>query len=174
MSTSSDRPRLTSYDTRFGSGLLAWRDGLLIELRLPGTHTGSRKHSLSGCSPSTPAERRLTRKLQAYFRGESMAFPMEEVPLDRSGWTSFQAAVATTLARVSRGETITYSELAAAAGHPRAQRAVGNLLAANPYPVIIPCHRVVRSDGSLGGFSGGEGWKARLLKIEGLPFPGPG
>ena len=101
-------------------------------------------------------------------------FDLAEIPLDRSRWTPFQTHVAEALAAVPYGTTITYSELAGAAGHPRAYRAVGNCMAANPYPVIIPCHRVVKSGGGLGNFSAGIEWKIRLLSLEGLPFPGIG
>ncbi|MHB9112751.1 MAG: methylated-DNA--[protein]-cysteine S-methyltransferase [Thermoleophilia bacterium] len=119
-------------------------------------------------------EKKLVRQLEEYFSGKKTIFGLAEIPLDRSRWTPFQARVAEALAAVPHGSTITYSELASSAGHPRAYRAVGNCMAANPYPLIIPCHRVVKSDGSLGNFSAGVEWKARLLSLEGLPFPGMG
>ncbi|MDO8735651.1 MAG: methylated-DNA--[protein]-cysteine S-methyltransferase [Thermoleophilia bacterium] len=120
--------------------------------------------------PRTTAEKKLVRQLENYFAGKKTAFDLRKIPIDRTGWKLFQSRVADALAAVRYGTTISYAELAMVAGHPRASRAVGNCMAANPYPVIIPCHRVVRSDGSLGKFSAGRGWKARLLSLEGLPF----
>jgi len=89
------------------------------------------------------------------------------VPLDLSGGTTFQRQVWAALAAIPRGETRTYSQIAAAIGRPRAVRAVGRACGANPIPVLIPCHRVVAADGGLGGFSGGLKWKRWLLAHEG-------
>jgi len=122
-------------------------------------------------TPRSSAEKKLVRQLENYFAGKKTAFDPTAIPLDRSRWTPFQARVAAALAAVPHGTTVSYAELARAAGHPRAFRAVGNYMAVNPYPVIIPCHRVVKSDGSLGNFSAGTEWKARLLSLEGWPFP---
>lgn len=123
-------------------------------------------------TPRTPAENKLIRQLEDYFIGKKTLFDLAAIPLNRFQWTRFQASVAAALASVPCGTTISYAELASAAGHPRACRAVGSCMAANQYPVIIPCHRVVRSDGSPGSFSAGPEWKARLHKLEGMPFPG--
>ena len=65
------------------------------------------------------------------------------------------------------GETVTYTEIARRIGRPKASRAVGNALGRNPVPVVVPCHRIVRSDGSLGGYTGGLRYKHALLDIEG-------
>ncbi|MBI5871292.1 MAG: methylated-DNA--[protein]-cysteine S-methyltransferase [Actinobacteria bacterium] len=133
---------------------------------------GSAAAEASGSTPPrSRAEKKLVRQLENYFSGNKTAFEIAEIPLDRSLWTPFQTRVAEALAAVPYGTTVTYSELAAAAGYPLAYRAVGNCMAANPYPVIIPCHRVVKSGGSLGSFSAGIEWKARLLGLEGLPVP---
>ncbi len=70
---------------------------------------------------------------------------------------------------IPRGETRTYAQVAASIGRPRAYRAVGNALNANPFPVLVPCHRVVRSDGRIGGYAYGAAAKRRLLKLEMLP-----
>lgn len=82
----------------------------------------------------------------------------------------FERAVLEQLRRIPRGQVRTYREIAAALGHPSASRAVGNACAKNPVPLIVPCHRVVRSDGGLGGYSlrGGPGLKRRLLELEGV------
>jgi methylated-DNA-[protein]-cysteine S-methyltransferase len=80
--------------------------------------------------------------------------------------TPFQEKVWTELCRIPKGETITYKELARRIGHPRAIRAVANAVGANPTPVLIPCHRVIRTDGSLGGYSGPGGIRAKLLLLK--------
>lgn len=82
--------------------------------------------------------------------------------------TPFQRAVWRALQKIPYGEVRTYQWVAKKIGKPKAVRAVGNACGANTLPIIIPCHRVVASDGSLGGFSGGIRWKKKLLKMEGV------
>lgn len=107
-------------------------------------------------------------QLAEYFAGERQQFT---VPLDlRFAGTPFQRAVLGALMEIPYGETTTYSELAARVGKPRAVRAVGSACGANPLPIIVPCHRVLRSDGSLGGYAGGLPWKKHLLELEGHVF----
>jgi O-6-methylguanine DNA methyltransferase len=93
-------------------------------------------------------------------------------PLDLAGGTPFQRKVWAALRRIGAGETETYGQLAAALGRPKAARAVGSACAANPAPLLIPCHRVVASGGGLGGFSGGLEWKRKLLARECLVWNG--
>ena len=92
-------------------------------------------------------------------------------PLDFSAGTVFQRRVWTALRRIRPGQTRTYRQIAGAAGKPKATRAAGGACGANPIPVLVPCHRVLASDGGLGGFSGGLNWKRRLLALEGV-LPG--
>lgn len=108
--------------------------------------------------------RRLQERLQAYFSGRKVGF--DDLPLDWTGYTAFTRAVLAACRKVAFGSTGTYAELARAAGRPGAARAVGNALGANRTPVVIPCHRIVRADGSIGGFTGGRDWKERLLGLE--------
>ncbi len=83
------------------------------------------------------------------------------------GLTGFQISVLLEVLKIPRGETRTYKEIAKAIRHPKAYRAVGNALKRNPLPIVIPCHRVIRSDGSIGGYSaGGSKRKAELLEKE--------
>jgi len=89
-----------------------------------------------------------------------------DVPIDLIG-TDFQKFVWGETMKIPYGETITYSELAKRIHNPKAYRAVGNALGANPLPIIVPCHRVIASDGSLGGYSGGIKIKEFLLGLEG-------
>ena len=89
-------------------------------------------------------------------------------PLVLSSGTVFQKKVWRELSKIPKGETKTYKEIAIAIGHPLAVRAVANACGKNPYPIKIPCHRVIRSDGTLGGYSGpgGISQKQKLLEIE--------
>ena len=89
-------------------------------------------------------------------------------PLDLSCGSAFQQAVWQELLAIPLGHTLTYGELARKLGNPGSSRAVGAACGANPIPVIVPCHRVLAANGRLGGFSGGPGWKNRLLQIEGV------
>lgn len=104
-------------------------------------------------------------QLREYFAGTRREF---SVLLDLRSVTEFRAAVLRELARVPYGETTTYAELARAVGNPRAVRAVGSACATNPLPLFIPCHRVLRSDGQLGGYRGGVEAKRVLLRMEGI------
>jgi methylated-DNA-[protein]-cysteine S-methyltransferase len=76
------------------------------------------------------------------------------------------------LARIPEGKVTTYGDIAKALGHPRASRAIGRILNKNPNPIIVPCHRVVMSDGNIGGYAFGKARKKELLKSEGLCFMG--
>ncbi len=112
------------------------------------------------------APRRLdpvARQLAEYFAGDRRDFVL---PLDFRLAHGFRREVLARLVMIDYGHTETYSQVAAATGHPRAVRAVGTACATNPLPVIVPCHRVLRSDGKLGGYVGGLPTKAALLSLE--------
>ncbi len=117
----------------------------------------------SGAAPETG--NRFVRALDGYFAGGEVGISLSA--LDLSGRTEFQRDICRALIRVPRGELLSYGELARAVDRPGAARAVGQALARNPVPIFVPCHRVVRADGGLGGFSGGPGWKRALLRAEG-------
>jgi len=104
------------------------------------------------------------RQLSEYFAGSRRSF---DLPLDLRLATGFRRSVLAHLPQIGYGHTESYAQVASAAGHPRAVRAVGSACATNPVPVIVPCHRVVRSDGSLGGYAGGASAKQSLLALEG-------
>ncbi|MFE2557384.1 methylated-DNA--[protein]-cysteine S-methyltransferase [Streptomyces sp. NBC_00090] len=110
------------------------------------------------------------RRLDGYFAGDSRAF---DLPLDWSLTTGFNRQVLRELATgVPYGTVVGYGELARRVGQPGAAQAVGAAMGANPLPVVVPCHRVVESDGGLGGFGGGLETKRQLLALEGvLPAP---
>jgi methylated-DNA-[protein]-cysteine S-methyltransferase len=109
------------------------------------------------------------RQVNAYFEGKLKAF---NLPLDLRGLSPFSRQVLLATAKIEFGQVSTYGNLAAAAGHPGAARAVGGVMSRNPIPVVIPCHRVVAANGSLHGYSGPGGLKtkSRLLELEGHRF----
>lgn len=107
----------------------------------------------------------LTNRLERYFRG----YPVDlRERVDLRGSTEFQRKVLQEVMRIAYGEMRTYKEIAKAIGNEKAVRAVGQANARNPIPIIIPCHRVIGSDGSLVGFSSGIEIKRRLLELEGV------
>ena len=105
------------------------------------------------------------RELDEYFAGRRESFDLK---LDWSLATApFMRSVLRETARVPFGMTLTYGEVAQKAGHPRAHRAAGSALGANPIPIVVPCHRIVRSGGQLGNYGGGPEMKEYLLRLEG-------
>ncbi|TMJ95788.1 MAG: methylated-DNA--[protein]-cysteine S-methyltransferase [Actinobacteria bacterium] len=178
--------QVVRYDADgWGTGELWFDGGRLVNHELP--HPGAGRLPPSSSSVSSPGARgshasgqdraepapklggapeRLAERLQAYFRGVAVEFTGVSLGLD---WcTEFQRAVAEALRGVPRGETVTYGELAALAGHPNAQRAAGTFCAHNRFPILVPCHRVVAADG-LGSYGSlGSDYKRRLLALEGV------
>jgi methylated-DNA-[protein]-cysteine S-methyltransferase len=108
----------------------------------------------------------IAREVQQYFRGE--ADSLRDIPVDLSDSTAFERRVYEATRRIPFGKVATYGQIAKAIGKPKAPRAVGQALGKNPIAIVIPCHRVVASDGSLGGFTGGLSWKRKLLRHEGV------
>lgn len=105
----------------------------------------------------------LVRRLQRYFEGEIVQFPDA---LDYAGTTAFQQDVWECIRTIPYGETRSYRWIAQQMKRTRAYRAVGQAVGRNPLPILVPCHRVIRSDGSLGGFGGGIELKQQLLTLE--------
>ncbi len=110
------------------------------------------------------------RQLEEYFAGRRRGF---DLPLDFSGATAFQRRIYERLFHIPYGRIVSYGDIADELGDPGAARAVGQAVGANPLPIVVPCHRVVWSDGKLGGYSGGLHRKVTLLEIEGLDVDGP-
>jgi methylated-DNA-[protein]-cysteine S-methyltransferase len=108
------------------------------------------------------------RALDAYFAGRARTVGVALAPLPANG---FRAEVLDALRTVRPGTTVSYTALAAMAGRPRAVRAAASACATNPLPIVIPCHRVVRADGSIGGYLGGLDAKRALLAMEARPRP---
>ena len=119
--------------------------------------------------PDERRARRVSAALERYFAGELREFAL---PLAPEG-TPFQLRVWAELCRIPYGSTISYAELARRIGEPKAVRAVGAANGANPIAIVVPCHRVIAADGSLGGYGGGLALKARLLAMERSRAPGP-
>jgi methylated-DNA-[protein]-cysteine S-methyltransferase len=164
-----------SVDSPFGEMLLAATDRGIVKLALP-SHAGSElKPDLvltelaATVSPRVlEAPARLDparRELDAYFEGNLKRF---EVPVDWSLARGFTDKVLHQVARIPYGRTLSYGEVAAKAGNPRAFRAAGTACGANPVPLIVPCHRVVQASGDPGNYGGGPEMKRALLELEGV------
>ncbi|GAA5066054.1 methylated-DNA--[protein]-cysteine S-methyltransferase [Streptomyces similanensis] len=121
-------------------------------------------------APGSPVLAQATGQLEAYFAGERRDF---ELPLDWSLISGFNRQVLRELASgVPYGQVVGYGDLARRVGQPQAAQAVGVAMGSNPLPLVVPCHRVVESDGGIGGFGGGLETKRTLLSLEGvLPEP---
>lgn len=106
----------------------------------------------------------VARELEEYFSGARRHF---DLPLDLALSSGFRQVVQRDLTRIAYGQTLSYKQVAERVGNPNAVRAVGTACATNPLPIVVPCHRVLRSDGSLGGYLAGLEVKERLLALEG-------
>ncbi len=106
--------------------------------------------------------------IEAFLSGTDISFSLSLVRMDLC--SGFQQKVLITEHAIPRGHVSTYQRIAEQIGNPGASRAVGNALARNPFPIIIPCHRAIRSDRTLGGYQGGTDMKRRLLSMEGIHF----
>jgi len=161
--------RYAGVQSPFGVLGLLWQD----------THTGPRvvrillPHEVSegrpplrqgSCGPIDD----LTRRISAYLAGEPVTFDLDLLLMEQC--TEFQRKVLLAEFGIPRGWVSTYARIAKHLGAPQAARAVGRALATNPFPIVIPCHRAVRSDGNLGGYRGGLAMKRALLEMEGVFF----
>jgi methylated-DNA-[protein]-cysteine S-methyltransferase len=149
-----------------GKGLCAIvlpkKDKKAIERVVSSSESGVRC-SERNSSGSAAVLGRAVKLIQRYFSGERVLF---DLPLDLRYHTAFQQAVWNATAEIPFGETRSYGWVAKKIKHPKAARAVGQALGANPIPIIIPCHRVIGATGRLGGFSTGLEMKKRLLALE--------
>jgi methylated-DNA-[protein]-cysteine S-methyltransferase len=158
--------------TRLGWVAAAAQNGRVIAVSLSGS---SREAAARGLGIEADFRqpgallRQLAEDLRRYFAGERVDFDRYKVDLVKHPRFLRRALMAAR--RIPRGQVRSYSSLAAAAGNPRAARAAGQAMARNPVPIIIPCHRVIASDGSLGGFGGGLEMKRALLELEGVRLP---
>ncbi len=149
-----------TLESPIGPLLLASDHVGLREIRFP---TGKRPPNAEKEWREDPAQfKDVTRQLSAYFAGELEEF---DLPLAPEG-TQFQQTVWNELCNIPYGETISYGELAKRIGNPKASRAVGLANGSNPIPIVIPCHRVIGSNGKLTGYGGGLPIKEKLLALE--------
>lgn len=163
---------LILFDTALGAAGLAWGERGIVAVRLPAATPEATRASLVArhpyaCeAPPPPAIRAVIDGIVALTRGERV--DLSAAPLDRSGPPDFHARVYDVTLTIGHGETLTYGEVAKRIGEPGAAQAVGRALGANPWPIVVPCHRVLAAGGRTGGFSapGGVDTKLKLLSIE--------
>lgn len=147
------------YESPIGRLVLECDGDVLIGVWLP----NERRHTRNDADDVPPVLKETASQLDEYFAGERTDF---DVRMELDG-TDFQREVWTELTRIPYGETISYGELARRVGRPSAPRAVGQANGRNPIPVIVPCHRVLASNG-IGGYGGGLKVKRQLLAVEGV------
>ena len=168
MKTVSRRDRAEVFETAWGWMALCWRGDTLFRVVLPARRRQV-VSKLSGLAVplGKGARSRLAQRCGRYFEGERVEL---SAPVEFPAASEFRRRVWEVTAQVPYGEVVTYGEVATRAGRPGGARAVGQAMAHNPVPLVVPCHRVVAADGTLGGFSaeGGVELKRRLLVLEGV------
>ena len=160
----------TTADSPFGTLLLATTPKGLVRVGLPNQDVDELLVDLATrVSPRVlEAPARLDaarRELDLYFEGKLTDF---DLPLDWQLSKDFRRKVLRAIARIPYGQTRSYTQMATSAGNVRAVRAAGTACGSNPIPVVVPCHRVLRSGGALGGYGGGLPMKEALLRLEGI------
>ena len=159
------------FETKWGYFGLAGTESVLCRTCLPGPKRRRTETHLLRDLPGAQFDKIFFRLLQeqiaAYYEGACINFG-PEIPVSLDGFRAFGASVLRKCRQLQFGKTISYGGLAKKSGHPAASRAVGSALAKNPLPLIIPCHRVLGTDGNLGGFSapGGIAVKKKMLELE--------
>ena len=161
-------PKFTLFETKAGWMGIAGTSAGICKVILP---ISDRESALKAIIDSHKLEMEYSQEafldvknaLMEYFDGKRIDF---QFPLDLDRYTDFQRNVWNVAKTIPYGELRSYSWVASQMGKPKATRAVGNALGRNPVPIIVPCHRVIGSDGGLHGFTGGLGWKKKLIKLE--------
>ncbi|MDP3824102.1 MAG: methylated-DNA--[protein]-cysteine S-methyltransferase [Burkholderiales bacterium] len=176
-----DPANFSLFDTPIGPCGLVWGARGLVGVLLPEASTGAtraraRRRFGGAVEAEAPPEiRQVMVRVVGLLSGEPDA--LQDIALDTSALPPFNLRVYDVARGIVPGQTLTYGEVAARIGEPQAARAVGQALGSNPFPIIVPCHRVLAAGGRSGGFSapGGARTKLRLLEIEGAPLgAGPG
>jgi methylated-DNA-[protein]-cysteine S-methyltransferase len=157
------------FDTPLGRMAVAANGRGVVRVALPGQckEVAAVAALAASCPPVAAAVRiagQAEREICEYVAGRRRTF---SVPVDLEGLPPFHRTVSEALRRVAYGRTVTYGGLARRVGRPGAARAVGQAMARNPVPLLVPCHRVLAAGGRLGGFGGGPDLKRRLLDLEG-------
>ena len=163
---------ISLFETAIGACGIACRGGRLAGVQLPegeGRNLARLRRRFPELAPAEPPAWvvEAVGAIRAHLDG--VAADLGAIPLDLDGVGPFEAAVYRAAQAIPPGRTLTYGELAAGLGDPGAARAVGQALGRNPWPIVVPCHRILAADGRAGGFSapGGAATKLRLLEIEG-------
>lgn len=176
-----DSPGFALFETPVGPCGLVWGARGLIGVLLPeadaaATQARARRRFGGAQESDAPPEiRKVMLRIVALLKGEPDS--LQDIQLDTSALPPFNLRVCELARSILPGQTLTYGEVAARLGDPQWARAVGQALGANPFPIIVPCHRVLAAGGKPGGYSapGGARTKLRLLEIEGAPLgAGPG
>ena len=161
--------------TRFGPFFLEATEHGLYQLEFPREGKSEKGVQARGKVRSRDLKRetgirdlliRAGRQLQQYLKGRPASF--RSLRLDYSGLSPFECKVLRQLRKVPKGRAVSYAHLSRKAGAAEASRAVGSVMRKNRLPIIVPCHRIIRADGSLGRYAKGAAWKRRLLLLEGL------
>ena len=170
----------TMFETAIGDCGIVWGERGVAGVQLPESTTAATRARMLrrflGAEelPAPPEVERVIAAIRALLRGE--ASDLSAVELDMEDVPAFERSVYEVTRTIAPGSTLSYGEIAARVGTPRDAREVGKALGANPFPIVVPCHRVVAADGRMHGFSGSGGVKTklRMLQIEGYePVPGP-
>jgi methylated-DNA-[protein]-cysteine S-methyltransferase len=165
------------FETAIGPCGIAWGAREIVGVQLPEASVVAtrarlrRRYSDLSEQDPPPAIRDIVDNITAHLRGQPRDF--SEIPLDLENIPAFNRLVYAAVRRIRSGETWSYGEVAKMVGEPGAARAVGQALGRNPFPIIVPCHRVLAAGGAPGGFSarGGATTKFKLLAIEGVVLP---
>jgi len=164
------------FQTRFGMMGIVWTDSensyRINRIFLPNevnfVEKRIRKQFIHSKEKSSPHNSDFVNKIKEFLDGKNVDFDLDNIALDSC--TDFQKKVLLLEYKIPRGWVSTYGRIAAQLGVPHGGRAVGNALSRNPFPIVIPCHRAIRSNGDLGGFQGGIKMKKMLLENEGITF----
>jgi methylated-DNA-[protein]-cysteine S-methyltransferase len=169
--TESSNVHYLAKNTVFGDITIVWQETPEIKVKriiLP-VHKATFKSQYSKTAYSTNHEvDKLATDIADFFEGKAVQFDLDIIGLNIC--SEFQRHVIIAEYGIPRGWVSTYGRIAKHLGHPKAARAVGRALATNPFPIVVPCHRAVRADGSLGGYQGGQLMKKKLLEMEGNQF----
>jgi O-6-methylguanine DNA methyltransferase len=164
-----DEEQFVIYESSIGYIIIVIRNGMVISLDVTGGGMYEARKMVSTIHPEATESmtpfKTIRTLLDRYLQGREVDFDIE---VDISSLGTFTQNVLDELRNIPYGETRTYGWLAKKVGKPGAARAVGQALKRNPIPIIIPCHRIIRDDGTIGGFSMGLNIKERLLALEGV------